>query len=522
MMRACPLLLLVMHLSGVAAQAPFALCYDNQSSGVLSPWIPIVTQLVSNELLVAWPGSAYLSDSLNVLHLSPDGQPLNAYQLRRTGSNFLVRRSTGAPDSSILYAGSASGGHLLVRTSPAGVPLSAKTYTVSTGVSTLLRNVARANADGTVCSAWGHSDDTFGQGSIIMKTDASGGINWVFKIRVDDEPSELRTIVPLANNKLLLLGSNGSTVDGINTIHSAMVVVNDQGDVLWAQRLQADNAEHISIMGAVQLPDGTLLVGGSHGMEFGAPTYPVVMAFDADGGFLWGTEYQPNLPSQHHLGPTQVLAEGDSALIFLGLSLDATNVFLLRVGSDGLVVHAQEQPAGTSYAAVDPVNGIYYTLRDTSSSGISIPCLFHPDAQGVSCALPAVEMNAIPFVPNIHPGWLPITVDVGVEDISDQFQLQQRPLPLAVDQCHGLPTAIPEPVGNTFIVVPNPASSVLSIVGAPVQRVIVVDASGRYLMERSFLHAQAIEIAVEELQPGMYLALLQSGDGHHVVRFVKQ
>lgn len=522
MMRTFHLLLMFMHLLGVAAQAPFARCYDDLAPGALSPWTPMLTPVASNELLIAWPRSAALSDSLNVLHLSSDGEPLNAYQLRRNGSNFRIRETQGATDGSILHTGHADGGHLLLRTNPSGATLSGFLYTVDNGVSSTLPAAVRHNDDGTVCSSWHHLDGTNGQGSIIMNTDLGGDINWVFKLRVDDEPTDLRTIIPLTSDRLLLLGAISSTVDGTNTVHSAMVVINDQGDVLWAQRLQADNAEHITLMGGMQRPDGTLLVGGSHGIAFGEPTHPVVMAFDANGAFLWGAEHQPALPSQYHLGPTQVEADGDSALIFLGLTLDAMNVFLLRVNAEGQVIDAHEQPVGTSEAVVHPDNGIYYTQRDTSSSGVSIPCLYHPDPNGASCQLPAVAMTSIPFAPNIHTGWLPIDVDVQAEDITDQFQVLPRPLPIAIDQCKGLPTTMPDRAGTTVTLTPNPASNVVRMVGASVHRAIVMDASGRVVLDRTFAGGQVIELNVDDLRPGMYLARLHGVDGHHVVRFVKE
>lgn len=522
MMRFVQLLLMFLHLSGVAAQTPFALCYDDQASGALTPWIPMITQGPSNELLIAWPRSAPFSDSLNVLHVTVDGQPINAYQLRRAGSDLRIDGTIVGPDGPIIHAGSANDGHLLLRTSPLGEPLSGISYTVGNGVSATMPNVVRSLGDGNVISSWSHLDGSNGQGSIVMSTDASGGINWVIKVRVDDEPTDLRTIVPLADNKLLLVGAIGSIVDGINTVHSAMVVMNDQGDVLWAQRLQADNAEHITLMGAMQLPDGTLLVGGSHALGFGDPANPIVLAFDADGSFLWGTEYLPASPSQYHLGPTQVLAEGDSAMAFLGLSLGATNVFLLRANADGQVIAAYEQPMGTYNAVARPINGIYYTQRDASSSGISIPCLYHPDGNGATCELPAVTMTTAPFVPNVHPGWLPIAVDVGAEDITDQFQVLPRPLPLANDVCNGLPTMTTELVPTTITLSPNPAGTVVRIHGAPIYRVIVMDACGLCVMDRTFSPGPSIEFSVEELRPGMYLAHLHGTAGQHVRRFMKE
>jgi hypothetical protein len=518
-MRTTLLILLSLFGFAASAQAPFHKVFYDQDTLFWSSHF--VIEAVNGDVVEVGQlsGSPPGTKSLVFRRLDPDGTLISATRLfPPTSTSFVMYAGLELPNGSFLLFGTDFPQAAVVHLDAQGILLSVRHRNSSSGYyrsafwendSTILALgsdnfeglrhllLSRFNSDGAYLGSVGYSIDAHGADGIMGINCAAGGV---------------------------LIAAEG--VDTLNgspaTPRTSLLRLDDAGNVLWAKRYSRPG-QLFYPAGIVENDDGTLLVGGST-TSTGGQKQCSVMLLDEQGETL-STRVLHNVQDPNAgFFVRGFMADTDTSAMFAGYLQQGT--FMLSCDRAGTPFNAARF---TSNQTLDrPVRSMFGDLLipvagETPNgvfAGVALGVWRSTDPFSFSCSEP-ITMATTTLDPLIGQGHAGQPIPLLFDDITAQC-VQTTSVLSAYDPCLGAFVApLPGQVAEARLW-PVPANDRVTVSGNSMQRIDILDTSGRLVLTTPANGSPTMEVNIARLSAGPYHMRITAGTAVHVLRMVKE
>ena len=422
----------------------------------------------------------------------------------------------------------------LMRTDENGTVLWAKRYALQSGL--IVTQQAVGSWGGGSLFSLANTWDNAVSRLLLTRTDLTGVPIWTYQYDLGDGTYDYERVGAVATTDDALL------INATRENHVDLLKVDLSGNVLWSQRMNttADGVSYCNLKQCIATPDGG---AACTGWSFGKLS---VVRLLGDGTIEWSRSF-----SNGGLFGASIAAAPDGSFV-VGGTMDDGSGLVLNVDAEGdqLWARSYHAPPGQSLyfrsVAVDPQGEI--VLNSLAAPWVSLPGMYyfvHTDPQGVVLdhwRIFSYEMDPIhnafitfeegqftawfsseeifgsPYWANINWWHGPVeepdmcqwgavtiadellpsfTVTEDVSLMTDMVEPTSLAISVAdvevqvVDLCTGLPTAISEdePVDGYRCLMVRSGEEVFLPGGITAERVCVLDAAGRTVLDRQDAHS---------------------------------
>lgn len=512
------LLLWMMALNGIIAQAqaPFANVYDAPSD-TTSPWYTggrVALRPDSGFTVLGHAGSN--SPDRKIIYvdrIDADGAPLQHDRYHFAQDTVYLYNCFTRSDAGSLLIGTVRDRDLfMMHVADDGTCVSALIYDDPDPLVISSRWHRAVPLPDDSLLLVGSASGAGGSKGLIAKCDTNGMIASGTYLQINNAATAFLGAEALANGDVLAWGGVNGPMGGSNVARIA-----PDGTVIWAERVREIPSSGMRISGAVELSDGTLLLGMSYVPAGQTTMHPALLALASDGSLIDWKFYPDMISGVYGAIPANndgvlMVGSGPGALRFL--SVDATGA----IATAGELNATMSQQAFIADATGAPViSGLTPVLPRR-------PAMIRGTGAFAACGVVPLTSTVQSLTPIIADDWVQTsvlldTVDVTASITHSTWALTDSAL------CPGIITGSSDHAQRISKAWPVPASDVLWVDlpdGTTARGVDVIDALGRRAAMAWTADAGRVRLSVEDLRPGVYTLRIRTIEGELAVRFLKE
>ncbi len=517
-MRSIAALVVLFSARTAPAQIPFTKAFFDQDSLLYNGVHVLMAQ---NGDIVLLSDLGWLSNTNNrfrFIRMNSYGQVLSHNDIVQTTTVafFDMNDVVELPDGSFAIAGAYGWDVMLVRITAQGVLIDAHTYPFGT---ISYANTIDMENDSTLALAGGALMSGGNTNTYVVRTELDGTLMNAEYHRLEQRSSYARCSAPASDGGLYFCGNSADTVATTNVFQKNIMLLrtDDAGAPIWARRVLCSGYSSF-VSGIEQLSSGNLLLAGYHAPNQGYEL-PFLIKLDAMGHPIWGRYYPPINGGYSQVRDMDLTS--DQRVVASGFSDYGAHWMILD--TNGTVVQSRYMPGLSNAPSVAaPVIGgaVIAVIGQSPLLGVA------PGVAGLdvfldpACDFYDLEMDSI---------WMTLG-EAGTDQI---FPVTTTAVDFTADLVNAsgllsnfdpcfttLTQGSGDPLNLTLW--PNPATSLVHVVGSAIDRIDLLDMTGRTIWSHMFNGDQQLEEDIGWLSSGAYQLRVKDRGIWYTERLLKQ